>query len=658
MYVSGGKMMSRLRFYLSSRYNRVFLSWAVSAACVSSVFGGEEESLPNIVLILADDLGWSDVGYQDPAENFYETPNIDRLAQQSIVFSQAYAAAPLCTPSRAAILTGKYPGRLGLDRAISHSHGQPFHAQDPKPADPWNGLPWRKTNLYQNRNYLPLEEITFAELLRQHGYATGLLGKWHLGAGDFLPASQGFDYVLGGTPQGNPGTYFYPFQVTDKGRPGDYLTDYLATEAEQFIEQHRDHPFLLFVSHYAVHTPLQAKPDRLAYYQQKAERLGIDHKDPVYAAMIEHLDDSVGRIAAKLDAEGLSENTLLVFMSDNGGMVLEGYGWRPVTDNLPFSGGKAMSKEGGLRVPLLVRWPAKTGVGGRCEVPVCGIDLYSTFCDAAGVSVPEDQDVDGQSLMPLLCNRFVEWDSRDLYFHWPYFLRNQLSVEASRTGEWGQIPCTAIRSGKYKYVRYYQDDREELFNLEEDPAEQNDLSSVRVELCRDFASRIDDWTQAKVADFLPAENRAYASGYGVPIRNYKSVWVPYHMKVSIDDHNLILDPQGDHAFVRTTSTEFYNRGDVKLDLVLQAEKGGSGRIVLVSSKTEEFVEVPFEFAGGQQEVVSVLLPSMPQYDIFQVHLDQYAPTFLKIDRMVWRQADSESMSEVWDFGFKDVGNWK
>lgn len=299
----------------------------------------EPENQPNFIFILADDLGWADLGYRD-SDGFYETPNLDLFAAQNLDFDNAYSVAPLCTPTRASLYTGKFPARLGLDRAIAHQPGHAFKPQEPRLAPSARPeLPFRQLNLYTNRNYLPLEEITFAEVFKDAGYVTGLMGKWHLGAEEYAPSNQGFDVVFGGHSGGNLGRYFYPYTFTDKGETGEYLSDRISYEAVEFIEDYAAQPFCLVVSHFSVHTPIEAKADKVAYFKKKAEGLGVTEKDPTYAAMISHLDDAFGRILEAVEKENIADRTVIIFTSDNGGMVLRGFEMRPNTENTPLSGG-------------------------------------------------------------------------------------------------------------------------------------------------------------------------------------------------------------------------------------------------------------------------------------------------------------------------------
>jgi arylsulfatase A len=318
-------------------------------------------SKPNVVLILADDLGWTDLACY--GSKFYETPNIDRLARDGMRFTQAYSACTVCSPTRAAILTGKYPARLHVTDWIP---GLP-------PDNPRLLVPdWTK--------YLSLEEITIARALKRTGYATASIGKWHLGEEKYYPDRHGFDVNIAGSDAAAPKSYFAPYQIATltNGPDGEYLTDRLADEASRFMEQNRNNPFLLYLPHFAVHLPVQGKAELVKKYAAK-RRAGDGQKNAGYAAMIESLDDAVGRVRRKLEEWKLAENTIVVFASDNGGRV-------PTTTNAPLRVGKGSCYEGGTRVPLIVHWPGVTRPASVSETPVISMDLYPTLLEMAGAA--------------------------------------------------------------------------------------------------------------------------------------------------------------------------------------------------------------------------------------------------------------------------------
>lgn len=421
---------------------------------------------PNVVFILIDDLGRNDLGCY--GSKYYRTPHLDRLASEGVRFTDAYAACPVCSPTRAAIMTGKYPARLHLTDWLPGRTDRP----DQKLLRP------------AIRQQLPLEEVTLAEALKSAGYATGQIGKWHLGGDGFGPRQQGFDFSVAGNQAGSPVSYFAPYRNAQGGfmpgleeaPAGEYLTDRLTAEAERFIEQHRDRPFFLYLAHYAVHIPLKAKPDLQAKYA-KNDKVG-EQNNPVYAAMIESMDESVGRIVKKLADLRLTDNTVVIFTSDNGGLcTLEGPN-TPATINAPLREGKGYLYEGGIRVPLVVKWPGVTRPGRTCGVPVSSIDFFPTILAMCGAST--DTQPDGVDLATVL--KGADTLSREvLYWHYPHYA-NQ-----------GGKPGGAVRTGDFKLIEFYEQGRRELFNVKDDLRESRNLAEQKPELVRELAAKLDRW---------------------------------------------------------------------------------------------------------------------------------------------------------------------
>ena len=423
-----------------------------------------EDRLPNIVLILADDLGWADLSCYGPS--LWQTPNLDRLAQQGIRFTQAYAASCVCSPTRAALMTGRHPARLHLTTFLPGRKDFP----DQKLLQP------------TIRQQLPPEEITLAEVLKKRGYVCGHFGKWHLGEGPTVnPAAQGFDVY-----KGSAGRYFNfkgPNLVARSEK--DYLTDRLTEEAERFLEDNRSRPFFLYLPHFAVHIPLQAKEELLALYQKKAESAPPDllRKNPYYAAVLHSLDESVGRILKKLDELKLTENTVVVFTSDNGGLsVKEGLN-TPATSNTPLRAGKGHLYEGGIRVPLLVRWPGVVKPGRVSSTPVRSEDLFITLAEIAGAELPKDRELDGLSLVAHLRGQSESLSRECLYWHFPHY-SNQ-----------GGRPSGAIRCGDWKLIEFFEDGRLELYNLRSDEAEQHNLAEKHPDLRDKLHRQLTEWRQ-------------------------------------------------------------------------------------------------------------------------------------------------------------------
>jgi len=442
---------------------------------------------PNIVLIMADDLGWMDLHCQ--GNKLVDTPNLDRLAGQGMRFTDGYAAAPVCTPTRAAIMTGQSPARLTI---TNHAPGHPA-GFGPRGAVVLEA---------ENAKYLPLAHVTIAERLKAAGYATGFIGKWHLSSrrgqrnappleASLRPEHQGFDSNIGGCSYGGPPSYFDPYKnptIKDR-RKGEYLPERLADESIAFMTANRSKPFFLALWNYAVHYPRQAPADLLAKYSKRKGR-GI--KIQAYAAMVEGMDRALGRVLKALDTLGLADQTLVIFTSDNGS--LDG-------DNRPLRGVKGYLYEGGIRVPWLVRWPGRVKPGTTCATPIISTDLYPTLLEAAGRAPEADKVLDGRSIVPLL--RQSGTLKRDaLYFHYP----NYAFHRRNRLG-------SAIRQGHYKLIKHYDDNSVELYDLSKDIGETNDLSAALPEKARQMREKLERWLKqsgAKMPSRAPATQRKEA----------------------------------------------------------------------------------------------------------------------------------------------------
>jgi arylsulfatase A-like enzyme len=429
---------------------------------------------PNVILFLIDDLGWTDLGCC--GSDLFETPHIDRLAQQGMRFTNGYSACTVCSPTRAALMTGKYPARLHITDWI-HGHKRP-NARLAIPS-------WTE--------YLPHTEVTVAATLRQAGYATAHVGKWHLGdkPGDW-PDRHGFDLNRAGYGAGQPPSYFSPYRIPtlQEGPKGEYLTDRLANEALRFIEANRHRPFFLFFPHYAVHTPLQAKKELTSHFQKKIEP-GMRHTNAVYAAMIASVDQAVGRIRSRLAELGLGSRTLIVFTSDNGGLLRS-------TSNVPLRAGKGSCYEGGVRVPAIVYWPGVTPSGSICHQPVISPDFYPTILQMAGApgEPAHNAKVDGVSLAPLLKDPKVLLKREALYWHYPHYHPG------------GATPYGAIRSGPWKLIEFFEDRHVELYDLDRDLGEKNDLAGQMPEKVKELRERLHAWRQ-EVGAQMPKPNPNY-----------------------------------------------------------------------------------------------------------------------------------------------------
>ena len=433
---------------------------------------------PNIILILVDDLGWMDLSCQ--GSRYYETPNLDRLAAQGMRFTDAYAACAVCSPTRAAVQTGRYPARLGVtDWIRSRFQGGAIPADKKNPSGFTGGR--RKFLVPRNALWMESEEITIAELLKPAGYVSCHIGKWHLGADDWYPQKQGYDFNYGGCDYGQPPSYFDPFNKPKHrhvmirtgiphlpGRkPGQYLSDREAEEAVAFIERHKDKPFFLNMDNYAVHTPIQAKAEVTAKYEKKPK---TRQKNAKYAAMVESVDDCVGQIMTALKKHGIAGRTMIIFTSDNGGLL-------GPTNNAPLRSGKGYAYEGGIRVPLLIKWPGVVKPGTTSAEPVTSVDYFPTIAEVTGLDLPEGRDIDGLSLAKHLSSQGKQKLNRDaIYWHFPHYRHNP-------------GPYSIIREGDWKLIKFYEGQME-LFDLKIDLGETKNLAASMTEKVKELESRL------------------------------------------------------------------------------------------------------------------------------------------------------------------------
>ena len=454
---------------------------------------------PNIVLILADDLGAHDVGCY--RADLHETPNVDELARRGIKFLRAYSPSPVCTPTRAALLTGKHPARL---RMTIWSEGS-LRGPTDKPLIE-----------AQSRHDLPHAETTLAERLQAAGYLTAIVGKWHLGDANHAPETQGFDVNIGGTHWGAPQTHFWPYRGAGRfggeyryvphlefGRPDEYLTDRLTDEALRVVDQSAKskQPFFLLLAHHAPHTPIEAKSSDVERFQGKLQP-GGNHQNPVYAAMVKSLDDSVGRVVARLKSQGLEDKTLVIFTSDNGGYIgTDARQKVAVTSNAPLRSGKGTLYEGGIRVPLIVSSPRMTTAGEECLEPVVLTDLFASIARAAGLAAAETDPTDGIDLTPLLTDPKAKLNREELLFHYPHYYHAPRST-----------PASAIRTRDWKLIEYFEDSRVELFNLTNDPAEQHDLATSQPEKASALRMRLHAWRN-EVNAATPTANPSFKASH-------------------------------------------------------------------------------------------------------------------------------------------------
>ncbi len=461
---------------------------------------------PNVIIILIDDMGYKDLGCY--GSSFYETPNIDKLAYDGMLFTQGYATCPVCSPSRASIMTGKYPARVGLTNFIGrHTQGKVIDA------------PYFR--------YLPLEEYAMPKALKAGGYATWHVGKWHLGGEEYAPEKHGFDVNIGGCHMGGPQNgYFSPWNIDtlSNGDDGDYLTDRLTDEAINLIDKNKEKPFFMYLSHYAVHTPLMAKQEDIERFEQKAKRMKLDKIDPlvvgdrfpcehkydqkitrrtvqshtVYAAMIYNLDYNVGKLIDKLKADGIYDDTIIFFTSDNGGLsTSEG----SPTCNAPLAEGKGWMYDGGVREPFIVKATGITPEKSVCNVPVTGADLYPTILELAGLAPIPEQHKDGVSIVPLLKGG-DELDREAIYWHYPHY------------GNQGGTPGAAVRMGDYKLIKFFEDNHIELYNLEQDISEVFDIKNQQPDIAQKLEQMLEQWL-VEVNAKIPEVNESYVDPYNI-----------------------------------------------------------------------------------------------------------------------------------------------
>ena len=432
---------------------------------------------PNVVLILADDLGWKDLACYGHA--VHKTPNLDRLASQGMQFSDAYAASCVCSPTRSSIMTGKYPARNDLTIWLGGGGGAPA------------------------ANHMALSEVTIAEALKEHGYATAHVGKWHLGGDPYLPQHQGFDVNIAGTHAGSPaGGYFLPNKMRLDGmQPGSYLTDRLTDECLGIMETWRERPFFIYMSYHTVHTPIQGRKDLVKHYQDK--RRPGDVYNPTYAAMVHCLDENVGRIMKQLDDLKLDERTLVIFFSDNGGFSHSRGKKNNVTSNQPLRLGKGDCYEGGHREPMIVRYPPVIEPGGACRAPVISTDFYPTILELVGAPARPGQHADGVSIMPLLRDPSAELPRDTLYWHYPH------------NSPQGGTPSGAIREGHWKLIEFFNDGRSELYDLAGDIGEGTDLSEKMPDKAREMREKLAAWRDSVDAKMPPARGAAAKPAPGI-----------------------------------------------------------------------------------------------------------------------------------------------
>ncbi len=460
---------------------------AVSASSLTDVFSNKAYAAsgqkPNVILMFIDDMGYSDIGCycQEYGNTWYESPNIDSIRSAGMKFTDAYASCCVCSPTRVSVMTGRYPTRSGITNWIGS--GNPTNREYLCPT---------------NTGKMALSDVTIAEVLKPAGYTTCHIGKWHLGSSGYYPDDQGFDHNKGGCHWGHPWNgYFSPYGLpADAGMPdgpdGEYLTDREGQEAIDFIQSAHDSggPFFLYMSHYTVHRPTEAKQSDIDYFDAKAKPSESRYSSlkSGYAAMIKSLDDAVGGILAKLESLNITNDTIIIFTSDNGGLLGD-------TNNYPLRGGKCMHYEGGIRVPMLIKWPGVVVPGSQSSEPVISVDIMPTICEMAGVRIPSGTTIDGMSIVPIAKQKgSIKRDS--LFWHYPHYNHD--------------LPASIIRRGKWKLIKRYGGDKEyELFDLANDMSEANDLAPENPERVKELNEKLTVWLRHTNAK-LPTKNPAFS----------------------------------------------------------------------------------------------------------------------------------------------------
>lgn len=524
---------------------------------------------PNIVFLLADDLGWRDTSTY--GSTFYETPNVDRLAQRGMRFTNAYSANPLCSPTRASILTGLYPGRLRFTTPAGHLKEEVLD-----PIVPSQAPPLSKWILPQTRTRLPLDYYTLAETLRDAGYATAHFGKWHLGWTPYQPENQGFQCNLpGGSYPGPPGGFFAPFTALSlKGCPtGEHIDDRMTEEAIRFLKQHKDGPFFLNYWLFSVHAPFQAKEYLIARYQKKVDP-NAPQRSPTMGGMIHTMDACIGKILDAIDALGLAENTIVIFTSDNGGNMYNEVDGTTPTNNSPLRGGKATIYEGGIRVPLIVLWPGQVKSASVNETIVSSIDYYPTILEMLGLDAKRGQTFDGVSIVPALKGDRIARDT--VFCHFPHVM-----VEPAR------FPATSVRKGDWKLIHVYGDgpnqtDRFELYNLKDDLGETKNLADAMPDKVRELDALIAGHLETTSA-LLPKPNPAYD-----PTRAPVAGWHPSTFcKLSVREGLLIVESTGTDPSLSIDKVPAV-AGPLRIKLRMRSTSKGEGHFYWTTRKAPQF----------------------------------------------------------------------
>ncbi len=526
---------------------------------------------PNVIFVLADDLGWKDLGCY--GSDLYETPNIDDLAASALRFTDAYTASPLCSPTRASILTGQEPGRLRFTTPSGHV---PEVVLDPQESD--SSKPWYKGATPQTRTRLPNDYLTFAEVLKEQGYSTAFMGKWHLGREPYIPENQGFDVVVGGREHPGPpppGHFFAPWDCSTLPvvPEGTHICDVVTDTALKYIEAKKDEPFLLCLWYYDVHAPYQGKEDLKEYY---AGKIGPENRQrcPTMGAMVGNMDANFGRLMDKLKELGLDKNTIVIFTSDNGGNMYDGPDGTTPTNNYPLRAGKGINYEGGVRVPLIVKVPGLTRAGTESDVVISTVDHYTSILELLNIPFPESVLTDGVSYVPAL--RGKEYVREPIY-----------STFCHYTPATGGRANISMRHGPWRFYKFYFDGpnrehRYELYNLEEDIGEKHNLAGEMPGKVQEMLTRLD--AHAEEADILlPRLNQNYSGNVADAFQGSADT------RISVADKVLVIESTGQEPSVETVFTPNVSDGTFLLEFEMRSESDGPGKLDWKAAGEDEYL---------------------------------------------------------------------
>lgn len=621
-----------------------------AAAVMMFLAASVEAQQPNVIVVLTDDQGWMDASVY--GSEFYETPNLDRLAAQGVRFTNAYSASPLCSPTRLSVLTGQYPHRLGMTAPHGHLATIPLNTPLYPPGK--TAAPWQAYLVPESARSLPNDALTYGKLFKQAGYATAFMGKWHLGKPPYMPENHGFDTVIGGRGNpGPPGGFFAPWNsdTLPKSPKGTHIDDAITSEAIKFIRQNQGKPFLLNLWPYSVHAPFQGKAPLIQKYRQRNDPRG-EQGSAIMGAMIETLDDNLGRLMDEIDALGLTENTIIVFWSDNGGNMYDRVEGITPTNNAPLKEGKGNIHEGGIRVPAVIRWPGVTQAGQVLDEVVSTIDIFPTLLEMTGIEAPAGATFDGMGLEGLL--RGGELDRDTMFFHFPHYVPKPNNMSAS-----------AVRHGDYKLIRRYDKDGDqpykfELYNLADDLGETKNLAAQMPEM----VSQLDGMIAGHLMDTgtpVPPPNPNFQPGSYNPITGEGTPPAPAASagvagwttaggtKLKLDGGHMVVISNGKDPWLMTRAVPEVN-GPVIGRARIKLSTTGNGQMFWASKAKPGFAGrfVDFDMQhDGQWHEYEVLLPSVGELSGFRIDPGRGAGE-IRIDWAEIATPDGKTLKR-WDF---------